>query len=101
MRIVYLFLALACVLIASGRVRADEIKVSVKESGPTSPGLFTRLSQWNAERARVKWVKPQPAAAPAPAERKPERVAAEAPEQKPAAAPVPAKQPLRIVIERN
>lgn len=103
MRIVYLLMAVAFALVMSGRVRADEITVKVKEAGPAAPSLMEQFRQWNASRAKLRFVKPQPIPQEmpaAPAERKP--LIAAAPVAEAAAKPAPsAKPPIRIVVERE
>lgn len=107
MRFLFLLVAVAFALAATGRVRADEITVKVKESGPATPGLFQQFQQWNASRAKLRWVKPQPIPQEmpaAPAERKPlvAAVPAAAPAEPAAAKPAPTgKPPLRVIVERQ
>jgi hypothetical protein len=100
MRCLFWFAFAVAFAVAASRGRADEIMVKVTDGPAAKPGLMERFGKWNAERPRLKFVRPAPVAAPmpaAPVERKPVAEAVQVAEPKPAAA----KPPIKIVVERN
>lgn len=99
MRMLFWFAFAFAFALAASRGRADEIMVKVTESGTAKPGMLERFAKWNAERPRLRFVRPAPTVPTLPeAPRRPVAEAVQVAEQKPATT---AKPPIKIVVERN